>query len=323
MSNNNNDIIVNSSSSASVMSHAEPFTAQQSRPISRRESAKRHGVRSNNGNWLRRDGSSRSILKGSGSSSRHLNGKKKGRRRKKSSARIDERGEEFDDKDSSDDDDDDDNSDNDDGKNHSAMQMSVSQLSGVDGDDNDLHVEVLVTKDPSSLSPNPSSDRDIYALGVLSPTNLEKQPAAKTSPGAVLSAGGNQAPQEVVKVKFIQSGGKVMKLTNSPGAPQTPSDTQSKAKKKLSSLAKGLLSSSAASKITPQSNTNGGKKKKRVSSIASMVGSRYQTFAGDDTDHDDDDYDDEDGHNCDGKRLLNTDESNWKEVDAAIPALQL
>lgn len=294
-------------SSTSMLSSAEPFTVQQSRPISRRESAKRHGVRSNNGNWLRRDGSSRSVLKGSGASSRHL----KGRNRRKSSTRIDEVGEERDETSSKDESDDD--------KNHSAMQMSVSQFAGGSGDDNELHVEVSVTNDPSSLSPNPSSDRDIYALGVLSPTNLEKQPAAKTSPGAVLSAGGKQA-QEVVKVKFIQSGGKVMKVTNSPGTPQTPLDTQSKAKKKLTSLAKGLLSSSTSSKTAQQSGTNGGKKKKRVSSIASMVGSRYQTFAGDDTDHED--YDD-DKNGGDGQRLLNTDEDKWKEVDAAIPALEL
>ena len=302
------------------MSSVEPFLAQQSRPVSPRESAKRHSVRAHNTNWLRGGDGSSKMADGSTSS-------RKGRRRT-TSARI---AEQYDEDNSSDNDHD-----------GSVMQMSVSQYPrGDSGDDHDnnLTVEVSMTNDPSSLSPNPSSDhdrqKDIYHLGVLSPAHLDKQPAAaKISPNNNACAGQQHDPQAIVKVQFVQSGGKVIKLTTTPATPRTPSDhhpnstPRKQAKQKLTSLAKKVLSSS--SKTTPQS-SSGGKKKKRVGTIANLVGSRYHTFAGDDTDHDDDgeqeNNDDDDNHD-DNAGLLSTEDedrglSNWKEVDAAIPVLQL
>ena len=149
------------------------------------------------------------------------------------------------------------------------LQMSVSELNA-----NGSVAEL--SADPLGDS---SDDKNIYGLGVLSPSNLEKQPSS-TSPAE---------PKEVVKVQFIQSGGKVVPVKSPCDASQP---TPRKAKKKLSTLLGGFKSSS----------------KNKKSPL-----SKYQTVS-----------DDDGGMALDedsGSAM--TDLSSWKQVDAAIPVLQL
>ena len=269
------------------LSSAEPLLAQHNkRPASRRESAKRHSVRSTN-NWL--------VGGKEGSTSSH---RKSGRRR---ASRLPDTQEEN----MNDEDDDKDDI-------QGVLQINVHRD---DTSTDKLTMGVSVTKDPSTLSHKVSEkEKDIYALGVLSPSHLEKQPD-KISPTETPSAGGS--PGEIVKVQFIQSGGKVIKV-NAPQAPKTPTDHSSghsqKNKNLLTSLAKNLLPASAhGNSATPG-------RKKRVSAISKIAGSRYRNFSGsDNTDHDDIDEANKDKE----EKLSGTVNPKWKKVDAAIPVLHL
>ena len=234
------------------------------------------------------------------------------------------------------------------------LQMSVSDIGtsnsaeGADTIHENITVAVSVVADPATLSPpNNKSDsnnnkKNIYALGVLSPAHLEKQPAMKKKSAEI-----SPAAHEVVKVQFFQSGGKVVPIkspvTGGGGIgtgiviPDPSSTPHGKAKKKLSSLAKNLLSSNKSTLPNASSKKN---KKNRGNSIMS---SKYHKYAGDDTDqeddmidfdiqdeHDHDDGDDDhDSHGTDNHKagLLDREaprqRRSWEEVDAAIPVLQL
>jgi len=359
---------------------------QLSRPQTRRESAKRHSIRANG--WLGGGNASASKLSSGGGG-----GGRRGR-----TSRIPEN--EGANNHSDDEDEDIDNSDHDEfydeesegrhqqrrhgshhgghgGKkkggrkhyNNKLLQMSISELGpNHDNNDDNITVEVSVMTDPNpdyrhnkddNNSKSNSSKKNIYALGVLSPSHLEKQPAMKKKSAEISPSPASAT--EVVKVQFIQSGGKVIKVDpnshninnnsnngRSPIAgsglmPGTVSETpHKKATKKLSILAKNLLGSSKTP-LVMGGGTSSSKSKQPKSS-------KYSSFAGDDTDQDDDDisgsgeinlqdshdlnYDDEDdddededsdfyGHDNKKEGLLQREprRSSWSKNDV-IPVLQ-
>ena len=167
--------------------------------------------------------------------------------------------------------------------------------------------------DPSKISPNNSNHtnngsdhraQNIYSLGILSADHLDKQPS--TSGNASTAS----APQEVVKVQFIQSGGKVVPVKPSPttGGSNTPEATpKHKTKKKLSKI--------LAFGMAP-------KKPK-----AKPPASKYQNFSDDDGEGEEGEEEDgvslQESTSTMGESIASSSAASWKDVDAAIPVLQL
>lgn len=188
-----------------------------------------------------------------------------------------------------------------------------------------------VDHDPLSLSPQSAhgggggEKHNLHGLGILSDTHLDKQPAnSSSSVGAAPS-------QEIVKVQFVQSGGKVVPLKQGSSTRDSflldggdkAQSTPRKAKKTLQNL--------LGFHKTP--------KKSRKSSVMSKgstlsISKRYQTF-GDEQDDEDDKTDDDDAAQSTAgdstspasvhpdEREFAGNNKDWDKVDAAIPVLQL
>ena len=171
--------------------------------------------------------------------------------------------------------------------------MSASEL--------DHNGKLRVSADPLTLSSDAAEQKALCALGALSPTHLEKQPVAT---GTISPP---PQPQEIVKVQFVQSGGKVIPLkSGSPKeSPDGVTETPRKAKKKLSNF-----------KLTF------GKAGKSKNTKAPL--SKHQTFSDDEGGFDTNDDDTVEQNDNDNENdPLDGTRSSWQDVDTAIPVLQL
>lgn len=223
------------------------------------------------------------------------------------------------------------------------LQMSISEF-GDDPTSGELPPIKVTEEDPLTLSPDSISKynddspgdgtkkKNIYGLGILSSAHLDKQPK-KASPGSNKASASPISPGEIVKVQFVQSGGKVIpvsqlqaSISNGLGGiggigSADPSRTPQKAKKKLQSL---------LSKVT-----GGGTSKVSSATRTRTVASKYQTFDDDDGEHEprrfdvtdeddeDDDIDNDNVTSASAPLTSSRSKGSWDAVDAAIPVLQL
>lgn len=198
-----------------------------------------------------------------------------------------------------------------------------------------------VDHDPLSLSHQSAhggggEKHNLHGLGILSDTHLDKQPAnSSSSVGGIPSS--QQQPQEIVKVQFVQSGGKVVPLkqgstrdsflldSGDSNNNTKPQSTPRKAKKTLGNLLGFHKTPKKSRKSSVMS---------KGSTLSASISKRYQTF-GDEDDDEDDKSDDDDAAQSTAddstspssvhpdEREFASNNKEWDKVDAAIPVLQL
>jgi hypothetical protein len=203
----------------------------------------------------------------------------------------------------------------------------------------------VTEEDPLQLSPDGSpkcnddspSDgkkkKNIYGLGILSSAHLDKQPM-KVSPVSNKASASPISPGEIVKVQFVQSGGKVIpvsqlqaSISNGLGgmAGIGPGDLSGAPRNATKKKIQNLLS-----KVT-----GGGTSKVSSSTKTRSVASKYQTFDDDDGEHqarrvditnegeEDDETDDDNVTSASTPLTSSKNKGCWDTVNSAVPVLQL